>query len=97
MRYDIIFSLKAHQDIGNLNANIRAVVRDAIETHLRYEPAKVSKSRIKRLQGISHPQFRLRVGDVRVYYDVREGLVMVHAVLMKSEGQNWVNQFGGDS
>jgi hypothetical protein len=42
------------------------VVRDTISRHLRHEPTKVSKSRIKRLRGLSQPQYRLRVGDIRV-------------------------------
>jgi len=50
-----------------LPAHVRAEVRDAIEVHLRHEPTKVSKSRIKRLRGLSQPQFRLRVGDIRVF------------------------------
>jgi prevent-host-death family protein len=47
-------------------------VRDALERHLRYEPTRVSKSRIKRLRGLSQPQYRRRVGEVRVFYDVTQ-------------------------
>src|SRR2546422_3569706 len=32
-----------------------------------------SKSRIKRLRGIERPGYRLRVGQIRVFYDVRDG------------------------
>jgi len=46
-----------------------AVVQDAIETYLRRAPTKTSKSRIKRLRGQSRPLFRVRVGEVRVYYE----------------------------
>jgi hypothetical protein len=31
------------------------MVREALEVHLRHEPTKVSKSRIKRLQDLTHP------------------------------------------
>ena len=41
-------------------------VTEAIERHLTHEPTKISKSRIKRLRGLSQPQYRLRVGDIRV-------------------------------
>jgi len=41
-----------------------------------HEPTKASKTRIKRLRGLSRPQYRLRVGDdVRVFYDVIEEIV----------------------
>ena len=56
-------------------------MKDALETHLRNEPAKVSRSRIKRLRGISKPQYRLRVGDVRIFYDVTETAVEVLAIV----------------
>ena len=51
MRYEIIFAPEAEEDLLLLRANERSEVLDAIETHLRYEPEKVSKSRIKRLKG----------------------------------------------
>ena len=44
---------------------------DAIKSHLGTDPTKISKSRIKRLQALSKPQYRLRVDDLRVYYDVK--------------------------
>jgi mRNA interferase RelE/StbE len=52
---------------------------DAVRDHLRYEPEKTSKSRIKRLEGLEWPQYRLRIGDIRAFYDVfylREGGVV---------------------
>jgi mRNA-degrading endonuclease RelE of RelBE toxin-antitoxin system len=65
-----------------------------METHLRREPEKTSRSRIKRLRGLSRPQYRLRVGDIRVFYDVEDGVVEVLAVVPKSETKSWLAQFG---
>ena len=70
MRYEIIFAPQAEEDLLALRANDRSEVLDSIETHLRYEPEKVSKSRIKRLEGLEWPQYRLRIGDIRTFYDV---------------------------
>ena len=56
-----------------------------METHLRHRPEKTSRSRIKHLRGLSRPQYRLRVGDIRVFYDVADGVVEVLAVVPKSE------------
>ena len=61
MRYEIILAPEAIEDLRRLRANIRSAVRDARETPLRYTPTKTSKSRIKRLRGLSRPQFRLSV------------------------------------
>ncbi len=55
---------------------------------------KTSKSRIKRLRGLKRPQFRLRVEDVRVFYDVREQVVEVLAIIAKSEAEKWLGQTG---
>ena len=95
MRYDIVLAPEAVEDIDNLQANVRASVRDAIEQHLRHQPTKVSRSRIKRLRGLSHPEYRLRVGDdIRVFYDVIEGVVQVLAIVPKSEADAWLAKHG---
>ena len=52
-------SRPAHR-IAELAEKVRAVgeFRDALETHLRHEPMKTSRSRIKRLRGLARPQYR---------------------------------------
>ena len=85
---------EAIEDLHRLKANIRTTVRDGIEKHLRHQPLKTSKSRIKKLQGISRPQFRLRFDEVRVFYDVNEGTVEILAIIPKSETQEWLKQYG---
>ena len=62
--------------------------------HLTHEPTKVSKSRIKRLRGLSQPQYRLRVDDIRVFYDVTETQVQVLAIVTKAEAQSWLDEEG---
>src|SRR5437762_1215617 len=94
MRYDILLAPEAVEDLDDLKPNVRAAVRDAIEEHLRHQPTRVSKSRIKRLRGLSRPQYRLRVGDVRVFYDVTEEVVQVLAIVPKSEADAWLAKHG---
>ena len=94
MRYDIILSPEAVDDLRELKAHLRAAVRDGIEKHLRHEPKKLSKSRIKRLRGLSHPQFRLRVDEVRIFYDVTENEVEILAIVAKSEADEWLKKEG---
>ncbi|MCH8045486.1 MAG: type II toxin-antitoxin system RelE/ParE family toxin [Planctomycetes bacterium] len=95
MRYEILLAPEAVEDLQNLTANVRAEVQDAIERHLRHEPTKTSKSRIKRLRGLSHPQYRLRVGDdIRVFCDVTEATVEVLAVVPKLEADQWLERYG---
>lgn len=94
MRFEIILAPEAVADLRKLKANERSAVKGALETHLRHEPTKTSKSRIKRLRGLARPQYRLRVEEVRVFYDVSGSSVEVLAVVPKSEAESWLAQFG---
>ncbi len=94
MRYDIILAPEAIEDLARLKAPHRTAVRAALEVHLRHEPSKTSRSRIKRLRGLSRPQHRLRVGDFRVFYDIVDGAVEILAIVPKSEASAWLSQFG---
>ena len=90
MRYSLVFSPEAIEDLRRLKASHRSAVKQAIETHLRHDPMKESRSRIKRLRGVSRPGYRLRVGEVRVFYDVSEGTVEILAIISKSEAVSWL-------
>jgi mRNA interferase RelE/StbE len=94
MPFAIVLAPEAVEDLRRLKAVVRGAVKGAMETHLRHEPQKTSRSRIKRLRGLSRPQYRLRVGDIRVFYDVAEGMVEVLAIVPKSETAAWLAQFG---
>src|SRR5512139_573289 len=90
MRFEIVLAPHAAQEFRALPARLRSEVRDAMETHLRHEPRKVSKSRIKRLRGIAKPQYRLRVGETRVFYDVRDETVEVLAIAATPQPRSWL-------
>jgi mRNA interferase RelE/StbE len=94
VRFEILLAPGARKQLAALPAHTRAEVRDGIELHLRHEPTKLSKSRIKRLRGLDQPQYRLRVGEIRVFYDVTEKEVQVLAVVSKAEAQAWVHEQG---
>jgi len=94
MAFEIILAPEAARSLKRLPAHVRAWVKDAIERHLRHEPRKVSKSRIKRLRGLRQPQYRLRVGDIRVFYDVTDTDVEILAIVTKAEAQGWLEERG---
>ena len=94
MRFEIMLAPEAVQDLKHLKAHDRAEVRDAIEVHLRHQPTKTSKSRVKRLRGISRPQYRLRVGEIRVFYDVTNNAVEILAIVPKSAAAEWLEKVG---
>ena len=94
MVFDIVLAPGAVAVLKNLSAPVRAGVVKALRVYLTHEPTKVSKSRIKRLRGLSQPQYRLRVGDIRVFYDVTETQVQVVAVVTRAEAQAWLDEQG---
>ena len=93
-RYEIVLSPDAVNALGELPAYKLAEVRDALQRHLRHEPTKASKSRIKRLRGLSQPQYRLRVGEIRVFYDVANETVEILTIVAKSQAQAWLTEHG---
>jgi mRNA-degrading endonuclease RelE of RelBE toxin-antitoxin system len=94
MQYNIVLAPEAIEDLNGLKANARAEVKDAIQKYLRNEPAKSSKSRIKRLRGFRRPQYRLRVQNVRVFYDVVDDTVEVLAIVEKLAASEWLERHG---
>jgi len=92
--FEIILAPAAATALKNLSAPIRTGVKKALDVHLTHGPTKVSKSRIKRLRGLSQPQYRLRVGDIRVFHDVTETQVQVLAIVTKAEAQSWLDPQG---
>jgi mRNA interferase RelE/StbE len=55
--------------------------------------ASNARSRIKRLRGVRRPQYRLRVDEVRVFYDISGTTVEVLAIVAKSEAEAWLAMF----
>ena len=94
MRREIVLAPEAVEDFRALKATDRAAVRDGMEAHLRHQPTKTSRSRIKRLRGLSRPQYRLRVGDLRVFYDVTKRAVHVLAIVSKADAARWLSEEG---
>jgi mRNA-degrading endonuclease RelE of RelBE toxin-antitoxin system len=90
MPFEIVLAPQAIAGLKALRAELQSSVRNAIELHLRHEPTKLSKSRIKRLRGLDRPQYRLRVNEVRVFYDVTETAVEVLAIVPKQQAEAWL-------
>jgi mRNA-degrading endonuclease RelE of RelBE toxin-antitoxin system len=97
MKYQIVLAEQAVEDFRRLSARDRSTIREALERHLRDQPAKESRSGIKRLRGIVRPQYRLRVGDFRVFYDVVEDAVEVLTIVPKVRADEWLKGIGGQS
>jgi mRNA-degrading endonuclease RelE of RelBE toxin-antitoxin system len=94
MKYNIILSPGAVREFRALSAFEGGQVRAGIERHLRNEPARLSRSQIKRLRGLRRPQYRLWIGDIRVFYDVIDDQVQILTILGKAQVEAWLKERG---
>jgi len=96
MKYEIVIAQSALDDFKRLDARHRTTVKAVMRRHLEHSPDRLSRSRIKRLRGLRQPQYRLRVDDVRVYYDINEAeeRVEVLGIVLKPETFDWLDEHG---
>ena len=92
--FRIVVSPRAVAQVRQLRRVDAVAILDAIETHLRYEPDRVCRGRIKRLRGRHAATYRLRVGNYRVFYDIADTDVVVVAVLHKRDTAGFYGEEG---
>jgi len=85
MAYEVRYSLRAVEQLKVLRAYDRSAVLDRIEQLLAKQPTRVSKTTIKLLKQPAPTQYRLRVNDFRVFYDVESAVVTVMQILSKED------------
>jgi mRNA-degrading endonuclease RelE of RelBE toxin-antitoxin system len=84
--YRIEYSPEAEEHLRALTRRQQAIVLDVVETRLTDEPLTETRNR-KRMRPNDLALWELRIGDLRVYYDVDRGpprVVQVRAVGTKS-------------
>jgi mRNA interferase RelE/StbE len=86
--YEIRYALEAANDVRGLRPYDRSTILSTVEEHLRHEPTRTSKSRIKQMLQPFWSQFRLRVEDFRVYYDVDEERRIVSVLRVIKKGSS---------
>ena len=79
MKYDIQFKPKAVKDIEDLPSRIQARILARIE-----EMSNDLKGDVKRLTNFT-PEYRLRIGDYRVLFEIEEETVIIYRVRHRNE------------
>ncbi|MBN1424085.1 type II toxin-antitoxin system RelE/ParE family toxin [Candidatus Fermentibacteria bacterium] len=92
----MIIARSAEREFRGLDACRRSALKRVMHDHLELEPTRESKSRIKRLRSLRRPQYRLRVDDMRVFYDVNPALrrVEVLGFVRKASVEAWLERHG---
>lgn len=92
MPHEIHYSNKAVEQLKRLRAYDRTAILDQIEQVLRVNPTIESKARIKQLREPAPTQYRLKVGEFRVFYDVAGPVVLVIQVLSKQDSLEYLRE-----
>ena len=80
--YKITFSKQADKALRRMPRNVAIIIAKKIK-----ELAE-SPKRMRNVKKITdHPGYRMRVGDWRVVYTVKEKEVLIHIVKIKSQGE----------
>lgn len=96
MRYVVAIARSAQEQFKKLDARRLSSLKKAMRKYLDTAPTRQSKSRTKRLRGLRQPQYRLRVDEMRVYYDVNdaEERVEVLGFVLKPRTADWLREHG---
>ena len=88
------YSSEAVQQLESLRAFERVAIMEEIERVLTVNPTLTSKARVKLLKQPAPTQYRLRVGDYRVFYDVEPAnhVVYVIQILSKEEAIRFLKE-----
>lgn len=92
MAYRIDYSPEAEAHLRALTARQQALVLDTVDRQLIHQPTVETRNR-KFMQPNPLAPWELRIGDLRVYYDVREHpepVVLIRAVGIKDRAQERV-------
>jgi mRNA-degrading endonuclease RelE of RelBE toxin-antitoxin system len=85
MPFEVRYSDEAVEQLKKVRAYDRAAIIDQIEQILMVNPTLESKAKLKLLRQPAPTQYRLRVGEFRVFYDVVQEAVLVIQILTKEE------------
>jgi mRNA-degrading endonuclease RelE of RelBE toxin-antitoxin system len=87
--YRIAYSPESEDHLRALAARDRATVLDAVDEQLTHQPTVETRNR-KPLRPNPLAPWELRIGDLRVYYDVEDGpepIVHVRAIGIKDHNE----------
>jgi mRNA-degrading endonuclease RelE of RelBE toxin-antitoxin system len=92
LAYRIEYSPESEAHLAYLTARQQVIVLDAVDEQLMYQPTVETKNR-KPMRPNPLAPWELRIGDLRVYYDVEEepeAVVYVNAVGVKERNQVYI-------
>jgi mRNA-degrading endonuclease RelE of RelBE toxin-antitoxin system len=91
MPFRIVYGRETEQHLNSLTARQRATVMDAVDRQLSDQPVTPTRNR-KPMRANPLASWELRVGNLRVYYDVNESEATVNilAIGIKRRERVWI-------
>jgi mRNA-degrading endonuclease RelE of RelBE toxin-antitoxin system len=92
LAYRIVYSPDAENHLRALTARQRATVLDTVDVQLAHQPAVETKNRKPMLPN-PLASWELRIGKLRVYYDIEEwveDVVYIIAIGIKKRNRVWI-------
>lgn len=86
-KYKVTLSPPAQRDMEKLPVEDALQLAKDIKAYLETSPLPFGKSRIKRLTGFTPPLYRLRSGDLRAYYRIVAGEVVILAATQRKDSE----------
>mgnify|MGYP001584763633 CR=1 FL=1 len=91
-KYALKLKPDAVKDLDRMRKYDATKALDGIEEHLSFEPMKESRSRIKKLRGKPPTDYRLRIDDWRIFYQVVGKEVHILRVMHKKDTQQFYEE-----
>ncbi|MBN2409845.1 MAG: type II toxin-antitoxin system RelE/ParE family toxin [Candidatus Aminicenantes bacterium] len=91
-KFRVVLAGSAERDLRKLEPALALEFCRDIASHLETAPIPIGKPRIKKLSGFSPPLYRLRSGDFRAYYRIREGDVVVLAIRNRKDSEKFLKR-----
>ena len=91
MPYRIEYDPKTWDHFSALTARERTTLLDVVDRQLLHEPTQPTRNR-KLLRANPVAPWELRIGELRVYYEVSEGIVTVRAIGVKRRDRVFIGK-----
>jgi mRNA-degrading endonuclease RelE of RelBE toxin-antitoxin system len=94
-RYEFVFAPVTREHLAAIDRRHHALIRDGLETHLRFEPLVATRNRQPLKRPILGAEWKIRFGpdnQFRIFYrvDEEEGSVYILAIGEKRGNRLWV-------
>lgn len=94
MPYQIVYASVTEEHFRELTARQRSIVLDAVDRQLMHQPSVATRNR-KPMRENPISEWELRIGNLRVYYNVEDGerpTVNVLAIGIKRRERIWIGR-----